>query len=192
MLVDNMIFAYFLGMCSYLAISKTVKSSFKLGLSVMIVLFLTVVVNYFIDEFLLKKGALMWISSSLADVDLSYLSFIIFIIVIVAVVQLLEMLTKKISSSLYKSFVDFFPLIAINCAILGASLMMQEKGYSNVAEVMTYGFGTGLGWFLAIVSIAAIREKLSYSNVPKGLQGIGIVFIVVGLMAISLLAFAGI
>ncbi|MDR2511695.1 MAG: NADH:ubiquinone reductase (Na(+)-transporting) subunit E [Bacteroidales bacterium] len=190
-LVDNMIFAYFLGMCSYLAISKTVKTSWKLGLAVLLVMILTVPLNFLIGEYLLKKGAMTWISSSLAEIDLSFLSFIMFIAVVAAVVQMLEMLIEKISPSLHNSLGIFLPLIAVNCAILGASLIMQEKGYTNVAQAAVYGFGSGIGWLFAIVSIAAIREKIRYSNVPKGLRGIGIAFIISGLMAISLLAFVG-
>jgi Na+-transporting NADH:ubiquinone oxidoreductase subunit E len=190
-LIDNMIFAYFLGMCSYLAISKTVKTSWKLGLAVLLVMLITVPLNFLIDEYLLKKGAMTWISQSLAEVDLSFLSFIMFIAVIAAVVQMLEMLIEKISPSLHNSLGIFLPLIAVNCAILGASLMMQEREYTNVAQATVYGLGSGVGWLLAIVSIAAIREKIRYSNVPKRLRGLGIAFIISGLMAISLLAFVG-
>ncbi|MFA7081724.1 MAG: NADH:ubiquinone reductase (Na(+)-transporting) subunit E [Bacteroidales bacterium] len=190
--VDNMIFAFFLGMCSYLAVSKTVKTSIGLGLAVVFVLLITVPVNYLIDNFLLKEGALAWISPKLAEIDLSYLSFIIFIAVIAAMVQLVEMFVEKTSPVLYAQLGIFLPLIAVNCAILGASLFMQEREYSNIGEVTAFAFGSGIGWFLAIVGIAAIREKLRYSQIPAPLKGLGITFIITGLMAIAFMSFLGI
>ncbi|MBP6429817.1 MAG: NADH:ubiquinone reductase (Na(+)-transporting) subunit E [Bacteroidales bacterium] len=190
--VDNMIFAFFLGMCSYLAVSKTVKTSIGLGLAVVFVLLITVPVNYLIDNFLLKEGALAWISPKLAEIDLSYLSFIIFIAVIAAMVQLVEMFVEKTSPVLYAQLGIFLPLIAVNCAILGASLFMQERAYSNIGEVTAFAFGSGIGWFLAIVGIAAIREKLRYSQIPAPLKGLGITFIITGLMAIAFMSFLGI
>lgn len=190
--VDNMIFAFFLGMCSYLAVSKTVKTSIGLGLAVIFVLLITVPANYLIDNFLLKEGALAWISPKLAEIDLSYLSFIIFIAVIAAMVQLVEMFVEKTSPVLYAQLGIFLPLIAVNCAILGASLFMQEREYANMGEVTAFALGSGIGWFLAIVGIAAIREKLRYSQIPAPLKGLGITFIITGLMAIAFMSFLGI
>ena len=190
--IDNMIFAYFLGMCSYLAVSKTVKTSTGLGLAVIFVLGITVPINYLIENYVLKEGALTWISSSLADVDLSFLSFILFIAVIAAMVQLVEMIIEKFSPSLYSSLGIFLPLIAVNCSILGGSLFMQERAYNNIAEASAFGLGSGVGWFLAIVGIAAIREKIRYSNVPDPLKGLGITFIITGLMGIAFMGFMGI
>ena len=190
--IDNMVFAYFLGMCSYLAVSKTVKTSAGLGLAVIFVMTLTVAINYLIDNYLLKPGALSWLGSSFADVDLSFLSFIIFIAVIASFVQLVEMVVEKFSPSLYASLGIFLPLIAVNCAILGGSLFMQEKNFNNVAEATAFGFGSGIGWFLAIVAIAAIREKIKYSNVPAPLRGLGITFIITGLMGMAFMSFMGI
>jgi Na+-transporting NADH:ubiquinone oxidoreductase subunit E len=189
--IDNMIFAYFLGMCSYLAVSKTVKTSVGLGIAVIFVLFITVPVNFLIEQYLLKKGALVWLGDSFADVDLSFLSFMVFIAVIAAIVQLVEMIIEKYSSSLYNSLGIFLPLIAVNCAILGASLFMQEREYETLAEATVFGAGSGVGWFLAIVGIAAIREKLKYSNVPAPLKGLGITFILTGLMAIAFMGLMG-
>ncbi len=190
--IDNMIFAFFLGMCSYLAISKTVKTSMGLGLAVTFVLLITVPVNYLIDKYLLQPGALSWLSSSFADVDLSFLSFIIFIAVIAAIVQLVEMFIERYSPSLYSQLGIFLPLIAVNCAIMGCSLFMQKRDYSNIGEVFSFALGSGIGWLLAIVGLAAIRERLQYSNVPKPLKGLGIAFIITGLMAIAFQAFSGI
>jgi len=190
--VDNMIFAFFLGMCSYLAVSKTVKTSMGLGIAVVFVLLITVPLNYLIDNFLLKEGALAWISPKLATVDLSFLSFIIFIAVIAAMVQLVEMFVEKTSPVLYAQLGIFLPLIAVNCAILGASLFMQEREYNNIGEVIGFSLGSGLGWLLAIVGIAAIREKLRYSQIPAPLRGLGITFIITGLMAIAFMSFLGI
>jgi Na+-transporting NADH:ubiquinone oxidoreductase subunit E len=190
--VDNMIFAFFLGMCSYLAVSKTVKTAMGLGIAVTFVLLITVPVNYLLEDYILKKGALTWISDSFATLDLSFLSFIMFIAVIASIVQLVEMVIEKSSPALYNSLGIFLPLIAVNCAILGASLFMQEREYSNIAEATVFGLGSGIGWLLAIVALAAIREKMRYSNVPKPLQGLGITFILTGLMGIAFMSFLGI
>jgi Na+-transporting NADH:ubiquinone oxidoreductase subunit E len=190
--VDNMIFAYFLGMCSYLAVSKTVKTSTGLGIAVIFVLGITVPVNYLINNYLLSSGALAWLSPALADMDLSFLSFIMFIAVIASMVQLVEMIIEKFSPALYNSLGIFLPLIAVNCAILGGSLFMQEREYANLTEATVFGLGSGVGWFLAIVGIAAIREKLKYSNVPAPLRGLGITFIITGLMGIAFMTFMGI
>ena len=158
--IDNMIFAYFLGMCSYLAVSKTVKTSAGLGIAVTFVLLITVPINYLINKYLLSPGALAWISPKLATVDLSFLSFILFIAIIASIVQILEMVIEKFSPALYSALGIFLPLIAVNCAILGCSLFMQERGFNNVGEAAVYGLGSGLGWLLAIVGIAAIPEKI--------------------------------
>lgn len=190
--IDNMIFAYFLGMCSYLAVSKTVKTSVGLGIAVIFVLGITVPVNYLIENYLLKEGALTWLSPGFADVDLSFLTFIVFIAVIASMVQLVEMIVEKFSPALYNSLGIFLPLIAVNCAILGGSLFMQEREYHNLAEATVFGLGSGVGWFLAIVGIAAIREKIRYSNVPAPLRGLGITFIITGLMGIAFMSFMGI
>lgn len=190
--VDNMIFAYFLGMCSYLAVSKNVKTATGLGVAVMFMLLVTVPVNYLLNEYVLKAGALSWLGEGFANVDLSFLSYIIFIAVVAAMTQIVEMVVEKFMPALYSSLGIFLPLIAVNCAILGCSLFMQEKDFLNVGEAAVYGLGSGIGWFLAIVGVAAIREKMSYSNVPKGLKGLGITFITVGLMAISFMTFMGI
>ena len=191
-LIDNMIFAYFLGMCSYLAVSKTVKTSAGLGLAVTFVLVVTVPVNYLINKYLLSPGALAWISPRFATVDLSFLTYILFIAIIAAIVQILEMVIETFTPSLYSALGIFLPLIAVNCAILGCSLFMQERGFGNVGEATVFGLGSGIGWLLAIVAIAAIREKLRYSKIPKGLQGVGISFIITGLMGIAFMAFMGI
>ena len=190
--IDNMIFAYFLGMCSYLAVSKTVKTSTGLGIAVIFVLGFTVPMNFLIEKFILKAGALSWISPSLGDVDLSFLSFIMFIAVIASMVQRVEMIIEKFAPTLYTSLGIFLPLIAVNCAILGGSLFMQEREYANIAEATVFGLGSGVGWFLAIVGIAAIREKIKYSNVPAPLRGLGITFIITGLMGIAFMSFMGI
>ena len=190
--VDNMIFAYFLGMCSYLAVSKTVKTSMGLGLAVIFVLVITVPVNFLLEQYILKKGALVWLSDSFATVDLSFLSFIMFIAVIASIVQLVEMVIEKSSPALYNSLGIFLPLIAVNCAILGASLFMQEREYANIGEAAVFGLGSGVGWLLAIVALAAIREKMRYSNVPAPLRGLGITFILTGLMGIAFMSFLGI
>ena len=190
--IDNMVFAYFLGMCSYLAVSKTVKTSVGLGIAVVFVLTITVPVNYLIHNFLLKEGALVWLSESLADVNLSFLSFIMFIAVIASMVQLVEMVVEKFSPALYASLGIFLPLIAVNCAILGGSLFMVEREYANIGEATVFGFGSGIGFLLAIAGIAAIREKIKYSNVPAPLRGLGITFIITGLMGIAFMSFMGI
>jgi Na+-transporting NADH:ubiquinone oxidoreductase subunit E len=190
--IDNMIFAYFLGMCSYLAVSKTVKTSTGLGLAVIFVLGFTVPIDYLIENYILKAGALSWISPALSDVDLSFLSFIMFIAVIASMVQLVEMVVEKFAPSLYASLGIFLPLIAVNCAILGGSLFMQEREYTSIAEATAFGLGSGVGWFLAIVGIAAIREKIRYSNIPAPLRGLGITFIITGLMGIAFMSFMGI
>jgi Na+-transporting NADH:ubiquinone oxidoreductase subunit E len=190
--IDNMVFAYFLGMCSYLAVSKTVETSVGLGAAVIFVLGITVPVDYLINEFILQPGALTWLSPGLADVDLSFLSFIMFIAVIASMVQLVEMVIEKFSPALYSSLGIFLPLIAVNCSILGGSLFMQERDYANIAEATSFGLGSGVGWFLAIVAIAAIREKIRYSNVPAPLRGLGITFIITGLMGIAFMSFMGI
>lgn len=190
--VDNMIFAYFLGMCSYLAVSKNVKTAFGLGLSVVFVMLITVPLNYLMNRYLLGAGALSWLSPALADVDLSFLTLIMFIATIACIVQLLEMVIEKVSPSLYASLGIFLPLIAVNCAILGGSLFMQQREYTSLAEASVFALGSGLGWWLAIVGIAAIREKLKYSHIPAPLKGLGIAFIVTGLMGISFMCFLGI
>jgi len=186
------VFAYFLGMCSYLAVSKTVNTSVGLGLAVVFVLGITVPVDYLLNEYILKAGALAWLDEGFADVDLSFLSFILFIAIIASMVQLVEMVVEKFSPSLYSSLGIFLPLIAVNCAILGGSLFMQEREYQSVAQATSFGIGSGLGWFLAIVGIAAIREKIRYSNVPRPLRGLGITFIITGLMGIAFMSFLGI
>ena len=190
--VDNMIFAYFLGMCSYLAVSKNVKTAAGLGVAVIFVLLVTLPINYLLNEYVLKPGALSWLGEGFAQVDLSFLSFIIFIAVIAAIVQIVEMVVEKFSPSLYSALGIFLPLIAVNCAILGASLFMQQRDFVNVGESVVYALGSGLGWFLAIVSLAAIREKMAYSKVPAALKGLGITFITVGLMALAFMTFMGI
>ena len=190
--IENMVFAYFLGMCSYLAVSKTVKTAVGLGYAVIFVLSITVPINYLINSYLLAPGALSWIGPQFADVDLSFLTFIMFIAVIASIVQLVEMIVEKISPSLYGSLGIFLPLIAVNCAILGGSLFMQQKDFINTFESAVYGFGSGVGWFLAIVAIAAIREKITYSNIPEPLKGLGITFIITGLMALGFMSFMGI
>ncbi len=190
--IDNMVFAYFLGMCSYLAVSKTVKTSVGLGIAVIFVLVITVPVNYLIENYLLSKGALVWISEDFANVDLSFLTFIMFIAVIASMVQLVEMVIEKFSPALYTSLGIFLPLIAVNCAILGGSLFMVEREYQNIGEATVFGLGSGVGWLLAIVGIAAIREKIRYSNVPAPLRGLGITFIITGLMGIAFMSFMGI
>ena len=189
---DNMIFAYFLGMCSYLAVSKNVKTAVGLGIAVTAVLLITLPVNYYLYTGILQKGALTWLGEGFADLDLSYLSLILFIAVIAAIVQLVEMIVEKFSPSLYASLGIFLPLIAVNCAIMGGCLFMQERDFSSVGQSLSYGLGSGLGWLLAIVGIAAIREKIRYSHIPKSLQGTGIAFIVTGLMGIAFMSFLGI
>ena len=190
--IENMVFAYFLGMCSYLAVSKTVKTADGLGKAVIFVLTISVPINYLIDQYLLAPGALTWIGPQFQDVNLSFLTFIMFIAVIASMVQLVEMIVEKVSPTLYGSLGIFLPLIAVNCAILGGSLFMQQKDFVNTFESAVYGFGSGIGWLLAILAIAAIREKIAYSNVPAPLRGLGITFIITGLMAIGFMSFMGI
>lgn len=190
--VDNMIFAYFLGMCSYLAVSKTVQTANGLGWAVVFVLTITVPINFLIENYILQKGALKWLGPEFANVDLSFLSFIIFIAVIASMVQLVEMIVEKFAPALYNSLGIFLPLIAVNCSILGGSLFMQERAYANIGEAAVFGFGSGIGWWLAIVALAAIREKIQYSDVPPALRGLGITFIITGLMGIAFMSFMGI
>ena len=190
--IDNMIFAYFLGMCSYLAVSKTVKTAVGLGAAVIFVLAITVPVNYLLDTYILREGALTWLGPEYKDIDLSFLSFILFIAVIASMVQLVEMIVERFAPALYSALGIFLPLIAVNCAILGGSLFMQQKNFSTITESAVYGLGSGIGWFLAIVAIASIREKITYSNVPAPLKGLGITFIITGLMAIAFMSFSGI
>lgn len=191
--VENMIFAYFLGMCSYLAVSQKVSTGVGLGAAVIFVLGVTVPVNYLLEKFVLAPGALgTWLGEGFAEVDLSFLSFILFIAVIASMVQLVEMIVEKFAPALYGALGIFLPLIAVNCAILGGSLFMQERAYSNIVEASVFGLGSGVGWFLAIVAIAAIREKIRYSNVPAPLRGLGITFMVTGLMGIAFMSFMGI
>lgn len=190
--IENMIFAYFLGMCSYLAVSKTVKTAVGLGSAVIFVLSITVPINFLLDNYLLRPGALSWLGEEYATIDLSFLSFIMFIAVIAAMVQLVEMVVEKFAPALYGALGIFLPLIAVNCAILGGALFMQQKDFSNIGEAATYGVGSGIGWFLAILAISAIREKIAYSNVPAPLKGLGITFIITGLMALGFMSFMGI
>ena len=189
---DNMIFAFFLGMCSYLAVSKSVKTATGLGLAVIFVLAVTVPINFLLNKYILQPGALAWLGEAYANVDLSFLSYIVFIAVIACFVQIVEMVVEKFAPALYASLGIFLPLIAVNCAILGGSLFMQERGYANIGEAFTFGLGSGVGWFLAIIAIAAIREKLAYSDIPKPLRGLGISFIITGLMGIAFMSFMGI
>ena len=190
--IDNMIFAYFLGMCSYLAVSKKVSTAVGLGTAVIFVLTITVPVNYLLNKYLLQPGSLLWLGEQFKDVDLNFLSFIILIAVIAWIVQVVEMIVEKFAPTLYNQLGIFLPLIAVNCAVMGASLFMQEREYGSLAEATVFGVGSGVGWMLAIVSIAAVREKMQYSHVPKALQGLGITFIVTGLMAIAFMSFMGI
>lgn len=190
--IENMIFAYFLGMCSYLAVSKTVKTAVGLGAAVIFVLGVTIPVNWLLENYVLKQGALSWMGAEYADMDLSFLSFIMFIAVIASIVQLVEMLVEKFAPALYGALGIFLPLIAVNCSILGGALFMQERQYSTIGEATTFGIGSGIGWFLAIVAIAAIREKIKYSHVPAPLRGLGITFIITGLMGIAFMSFSGI
>ena len=190
--IENMIFAYFLGMCSYLAISKTVKNAVGLGIAVIFVLGVSVPVCYLLENYLLKPGALAWLSADFAKIDLSFLSFIMYIAIIAAITQLVEMVVEKFAPALYGALGIFLPLIAVNCSILGGALFMQEREYATLSEATVFGLGSGVGWFLAIVAISAIREKIRYSNVPAPLRGLGITFILTGLMAIAFMSFMGI
>lgn len=189
--IDNMVFAVFLGMCSYLAVSKKVATAVGLGAAVIFVLAVTVPVNWLLDQYLLQPGALSWLGAEYADYDLSFLSFIMFIATIATMVQLVEIIVEKFAPALYNSLGIFLPLIAVNCAILGGSLFMQSREIPTLALSLTYGIGSGIGWFLAILAIAAIREKIRYSSVPPALRGLGITFIVTGLMGIGFLSFGG-
>jgi len=188
--IDNMIFAYFLGMCSFLAISKKVSTAFGLGIAVVFVLGVTVPINWLVQNYVLTAGALAWLGPSFANVDLNFLQFIVFISVIAAVVQLTEMAIEKFSPALYGTLGIFLPLIAVNCSILGGALFMVGRPY-NLTEATVFGFGSGIGWLLAIVALAGVREKMKYSNVPAPLRGLGITFILVGLMSLGFLSFLG-
>lgn len=190
--VENMIFAYFLGMCSYLAVSKNVKTAMGLGIAVAFVLTVTLPINYLLENYVLKAGALNWLGEQFDSVNLSFLSFIIFIAVIASMVQLIEMIMEKFMPALYNSLGIFLPLIAVNCAIMGGSLFMQQKDFANVGVATVYGLGSGIGWLLAIIGIAAIREKLQYSDIPKPLKGLGMAFILTALMGFGFMSFSGI
>jgi len=189
--IENMVFAYFLGMCSFLAVSKKVPTALGLGAAVVFVLTITVPVNWLLQEYVLKEGALAWLGPSFDGVSLEFLQFIMFIAVIAAMVQLVEMVVEKFSPALYGSLGIFLPLIAVNCAILGSSLFMVQRDYL-LSEATVFGFGSGVGFMLAIVALAAIREKLKYSNVPDGLKGLGITMLITGLMGIAFKSFIGI
>ena len=189
--IENMVLAFFLGMCSFLAVSKKVSTATGLGAAVIFVLTLTVPLNWLLQEYVLKEGALAWAGKDFAGIDLSFLRFIMFIAIIAAMVQLVEMVIEKVSPSLYGTLGIFLPLIAVNCAILGSSLFMVQRDYTMV-EATAFGFGSGTGFFLAIVALAAIREKMKYSNVPDGLKGLGITMLITGLMGIAFLSFVGI
>ena len=190
--VDNMIFAYYLGMCSFLAVSKNVKTALGLGVAVTFIFVCTLPINYMLEKYVLKEGALKWLGADFAEINLSFLSFIIFIAVIASFTQLVEMVVEKFAPALHASLGIFLPLIAVNCAILGGSLFMQQKAFPNVGVATVYGLGSGIGWMLAIVGMAAIRERLQYSDVPKPLKGLGITFIITGLMGIAFMSFSGI
>jgi Na+-transporting NADH:ubiquinone oxidoreductase subunit E len=189
--VENMALAFFLGMCSFLAVSKKVETAVGLGFAVIFVLAITCPMNQLIYDLVLREGALAWASPSLAEVDLSFLNFLTFIGTIAAMVQIVEMALDRYLPALYSALGVFLPLIAVNCAILGASLFMVERDY-NFSESVVFGLGSGVGWALAVVALAAIREKMRYSNVPPALRGLGITFMLTGLMAIGFMAFAGI
>ena len=188
--IDNMIFAYFLGMCSFLAVSKKVKTAFGLGVAVIFVLGITTPINWLIQYKLLTPGSLAFLGEDFASVDLGFLQFIVFIAVIAAMVQLTEMAVERFSPALYGALGIFLPLIAVNCAILGGALFMVNRSYT-LPEATVYGIGSGIGWLLAIVALAGVREKMSYSNVPAPLRGLGITFILVGLMSLGFLSFLG-
>ena len=189
--VDNMIFAYYLGMCSFLAVSKNVKTALGLGMAVTFILTCTLPINYMLENYVLKEGALQWLGAEFAGENLSFLAFIIFIANIASFTQLVEMVVEKFAPALYASLGIFLPLIAVNCAILGGSLFMQQKAFPNVGVATVYGLGSGIGWMLAIVGMAAIREKLAYSDIPKPLKGLGITFIITGLMGMAFMCFSG-
>ena len=190
--VDNMIFAYYLGMCSFLAVSKNVKTALGLGMAVTFILVCTLPINYMLENYILKEGAMSWLGAEYAGVNLSFLSLIIFIAIIASFTQLVEMVVEKFAPALYASLGIFLRLIAVNCAILGGSLFMQQRAFPNVGVATVYGLGSGIGWMLAIVGMAAIREKLAYSDIPKPLKGLGITFIITGLMGIAFMIFSGI
>ena len=190
--VDNMIFAYFLGMCAFIAVSKTMKTSMGLGLAVAFVLLLTVPITYLLNRYILREGALSWLGPSFAEIDLSFLSFIMFIAIMAAIVQILEMVIEKVAPALHSSLGIFLPLIAVNCAIMGACLFMQEREFASLGEATAFAAGSGIGWWLAIIGLASIREKLIYSHIPESLKGLGITFITTGLMAIAFMSFMGI
>lgn len=190
--IDNMIFAFFIGMCSYLAVSKTVKTSMGLGVAVVFVQIITVPVNYLLLEYVLKPGALAWMGDTFKQVDLSFLSFMVYIATIAAMTQLVEMVVEKFSPALYNSLGIFLPLIAVNCAILGGSLFMEQREYKHISQVLAWGLGSGVGWALAIVSLAAVREKMQYNRIPGPLRGMGMAFIVTGLMGLAFMSFLGI
>ena len=195
--IDNMVFAFFFGMCSYIAVSKSVKTAMGLGIAVTFVMVMTVPINYLLNEYVLSPGALGWIdpaygSGGASEIDLSFLSFIVFIAVIASFVQLVEMVVEKFAPALYNQLGIFLPLIAVNCAIMGGSLFMQERDYASLGEATAFAAGSGIGWWLAIVLIATIREKIAYSNVPAPLRGAGITFILTGLMGIAFMTFMGI
>ena len=189
--VDNMIFAYYLGMCSFLAVSKNVKTALGLGMAVTFILVCTLPINYMLENYILKEGAMSWLGAEYAGVNLSFLSLIIFIAIIASFTQLVEMVVEKFAPALYASLGIFFLLIAVNCAILGGSLFMQQRAFPNVGVATVYGLGSGIGWMLAIVGMAAIREKLAYSDIPKPLKGLGITFIITGLMGMAFMCFSG-
>ena len=188
--VENMIFAYFLGMCSFLAVSKKVSTAIGLGFAVIFVLTITVPLDWLLQEYVLKEGALSWLGASFEGINLEFLSFILFIAVIASMVQLVEMIIEKVSPALYGTLGIFLPLIAVNCAILGSSLFMVQRDYT-FAEASVFGFSSGIGWMLAIVALAAIREKLKYSNVPNGLKGLGLTMLITGLMGLAFKSFIG-
>lgn len=190
--IDNMIFAYFLGMCTFLAISKNVKTAIGLGIAVIFLLTITVPINYLLENYLLKPGALQWLGDSFKNVDLSMLTLLVFIAVLASVTQILALLIEKYSPSLYATLGIFLPLLAVNCAIFGGSLFMQQKEFPNIGYATVYGLGSGVGWFLAIVGLAAIRERLEYSDIPMPLRGLGITFIITALMGIAFMSFSGI
>ena len=195
--IDNMVFAFFFGMCSYIAVSKSVKTAMGLGIAVIFVMVMTVPINYLLNEFILSPGALGWINPAYgpggeSEIDLSFLSFIVFIAVIASFVQLVEMVVEKFAPALYNQLGIFLPLIAVTCAIRGGSLFMQERDYASLGEATAFAAGSGIGWWLAIILMAAIRERLSYSNIPAPLRGAGITFILTGLMGIAFMTFMGI
>ena len=195
--IDNMVFAFFFGMCSYIAVSKSVKTAMGLGIAVIFVMVMTVPINYLLNEFILSPGALGWINPAYgpggeSEIDLSFLSFIVFIAVIASFVQLVEMVVEKFAPALYNQLGIFLPLIAVNCAIMGGSLFMQERDYASLGEATAFAAGSGIGWWLAIILMADIRERVSYSNIPAPLRGAGITFILTGLMGIAFMTFMGI